>query len=80
MDWKCSVPFHRECRTLPFPVVSSPDFPYNLQQAIYIAVAIIFWDDLILPQGWMAGQWIWGTTAYIATLVTVLLKAALISE
>ncbi|KAK9899263.1 aminophospholipid-transporting P-type ATPase [Cystobasidium minutum MCA 4210] len=48
--------------------------------AIYIAVAIIFWDDLILPQGWMAGQWIWGTTAYIATLVTVLLKAALISD
>ena len=49
-------------------------------QAIYLAVAIIFWDDLILPQGWVAGQWIWGTTAYIATLVTVLLKAALISE
>jgi hypothetical protein len=34
----------------------------------------------MLPQGWIAGQWVWGTTVYVATLLTVLLKAALISE
>ena len=47
---------------------------------IYIATAILFYDELILPQGWIAGQWVWGTTVYVATLATVLLKAALISE
>lgn len=37
-------------------------------------------DELILPQGWIAGQWVWGTTLYLGTLLTVLAKAALISE
>lgn len=49
-------------------------------QVIYFASIGIFADELILPQGWIAGQWVWGTTVYVATLVTVLLKAALISE
>ena len=51
-----------------------------LPQVIYVATIIMFQDELILPQGWVAGQWVWGTTVYLATLVTVLAKAALISE
>lgn len=31
-------------------------------------------------QGWVSGQWVWGTTLYLTALVTVLGKAALISE
>lgn len=47
---------------------------------IYLASVAIFWSGLELAQGWIAGQWVWGTTVYMATLLTVLLKAALISE
>ncbi|KAG0145463.1 hypothetical protein CROQUDRAFT_45753 [Cronartium quercuum f. sp. fusiforme G11] len=47
---------------------------------IFFCTAIIFNEDLILNQGWTAGQWVWGTTAYLLTLATVLGKAALISD
>ncbi|KAL7010116.1 aminophospholipid translocase [Cystobasidiomycetes sp. EMM_F5] len=47
---------------------------------IYLCGVAIFYDELILPQGWLAGQWIWGTTVYMATLVMVLAKAAMISD
>lgn len=49
-------------------------------QIIYVVSVAIFWDDLILPQGWIAGQWVWGTTLYLSALLAVLAKAALISE
>ncbi|KAK4705641.1 phospholipid-transporting ATPase, partial [Phenoliferia sp. Uapishka_3] len=47
---------------------------------IYVATAWVMKDELILPQGWIAGQWVWGTTLYLGCLLTVLAKAALISD
>ncbi|KAF8222638.1 calcium transporting ATPase [Tricholoma matsutake] len=41
---------------------------------------ILFWGDLKLVTGLDAGHWFWGTTLYLAVLLTVLGKAALISE
>lgn len=51
-----------------------------LLQVIYAVSVAIFWENLILPQGWIGGQWVWGTTLYLSALLTVLAKAALISE
>lgn len=36
--------------------------------------------DLIQDNGQNSGLWVWGTTLYLAVLLTVLGKAALISE
>lgn len=41
---------------------------------------ILFWGDLKLTDGLDSGHWFWGTTLYLAVLLTVLGKAALISE
>ncbi|GAA6033681.1 hypothetical protein JCM8097_004379 [Rhodosporidiobolus ruineniae] len=48
--------------------------------AIYCCTAAIFNQGLILAQGWVGGQWVWGTTLYLSALLTVLAKAALISD
>ena len=40
----------------------------------------MFWGDLQLSDGLDSGHWFWGTTLYLAVLLTVLGKAALISE
>ncbi|SCV68524.1 BQ2448_645 [Microbotryum intermedium] len=47
---------------------------------IYAVTVAVFWGDLILPQGWVGGEWMWGTTLYLAALLAVLAKAALISD
>jgi phospholipid-transporting ATPase len=47
---------------------------------IYVFGALIFWDDLTLNPGWIGGHWIWGTTIYMVVVVTVLAKAAIVSE
>ncbi|KAF8813752.1 Ca-transporting ATPase [Phlegmacium glaucopus] len=41
---------------------------------------ILFWGDLRLANGLDSGHWFWGTTLYLAVLLTVLGKAALISD
>lgn len=41
---------------------------------------VLFWGDLKQANGLDSGLWFWGTTLYLATLVTVLGKAALVSE
>ena len=41
---------------------------------------ILFWGDLKQATGLDSGHWFWGTTLYLAVLLTVLGKAALISE
>ena len=41
---------------------------------------ILFWGDLKQASGLDSGHWFWGTTLYLAVLLTVLGKAALISE
>ncbi|BGP12149.1 hypothetical protein JCM10213_004714 [Rhodosporidiobolus nylandii] len=48
--------------------------------AIYCITAAVFNQGLILAQGWIGGQWVWGTTLYLSALLTVLAKAALISD
>ncbi|KAJ9119842.1 hypothetical protein QFC24_005556 [Naganishia onofrii] len=40
----------------------------------------VFWGDLKLPDGTDTGLWFWGTTLYLMVLLTVLGKAALISD
>lgn len=41
---------------------------------------ILFWGDLKLADGLDSGHWFWGTALYLAVLLTVLGKAALISD
>ncbi|KIJ40687.1 hypothetical protein M422DRAFT_32137 [Sphaerobolus stellatus SS14] len=41
---------------------------------------ILFWGDLKQASGLDTGHWFWGTTLYLAVLLTVLGKAALISD
>ena len=41
---------------------------------------ILFWGDLKQATGYDSGHWFWGTTLYLSVLLTVLGKAALISE
>ncbi|KAG5645430.1 hypothetical protein DXG03_006254 [Asterophora parasitica] len=41
---------------------------------------ILFWGDLKQSDGLDTGHWFWGTTLYLAVLLTVLGKAALISD
>ncbi|KAF8973169.1 calcium transporting ATPase [Flammula alnicola] len=47
---------------------------------LYGFSVILFWGDLKLANGLDSGHWIWGTTLYLAVLLTVLGKAALISD
>jgi phospholipid-transporting ATPase len=47
---------------------------------LYFASIYIFSQDLMLPDGKLAGHWTWGTTLYTAVLATVLGKAALITD
>ncbi|KZS88835.1 calcium transporting ATPase [Sistotremastrum niveocremeum HHB9708] len=41
---------------------------------------IMFWGDLKQATGFDTGHWFWGTTLYLAVLLTVLGKAALVSD
>ncbi|KAI1648477.1 phospholipid-translocating P-type ATPase [Daldinia loculata] len=47
---------------------------------LYIFSELIWYSDLILGDGTMAGHWVWGTALYAATLATVLGKAALVTS
>ncbi|KAG6857725.1 hypothetical protein H0H87_004141 [Tephrocybe sp. NHM501043] len=47
---------------------------------LYGFSVILFWGDLKLSNGLDSGHWFWGTTLYLAVLLTVLGKAALISD
>lgn len=49
-------------------------------QLLYGFSVILFWGDLKQASGLDSGHWFWGTTLYLAVLLTVLGKAALISE
>lgn len=52
---------------------------YHSLLLYYISI-LLFWDDGILSNGQVAGHWVWGTALYTAGLVTVLGKAALITN
>ncbi|WPH03107.1 putative phospholipid-transporting ATPase [Acrodontium crateriforme] len=47
---------------------------------LYIISQLIYDKDGILPDGQVAGHWVWGTALYTAALVTVLGKAALMTN
>ncbi|KAF5322350.1 hypothetical protein D9619_001712 [Psilocybe cf. subviscida] len=47
---------------------------------LYGFSVILFWGDLKIGDGFDSGHWYWGTTLYLAVLLTVLGKAALISD
>lgn len=49
-------------------------------QVLFGFSVILFWGDLKQATGFDSGHWFWGTTLYLAVLLTVLGKAALISE
>ncbi|KAL1411420.1 aminophospholipid translocase [Vanrija albida] len=61
-------------------------FFYWVGNAIYHSVllfafsCIVFYADLIAADGKNSGLWVWGTMLYLAVLLTVLGKAALISD
>lgn len=49
-------------------------------QVLFGFSVILFWGDLKQSTGLDSGHWFWGTMLYMAVLLTVLGKAALISE
>ncbi len=49
-------------------------------QVLFGFSVILFWGDLKQATGLDSGHWFWGTTLYLAVLLTVLGKAALVSE
>lgn len=53
---------------------------HRLPQILFGFSVILFWGDLKQSSGLDSGHWFWGTMLYMAVLLTVLGKAALISE
>lgn len=49
-------------------------------QVLFGFSVILFWGDLKQATGLDSGHWFWGLTLYLAVLLTVLGKAALVSE
>jgi phospholipid-transporting ATPase len=47
---------------------------------LYVAAELIWYGDLMLSDGKIAGHWVWGTALYTAVLATVLGKAALVTN
>lgn len=41
---------------------------------------VLFWGDLKETTGYDSGHWVWGTILYMMVLITVLGKAALVSD
>jgi hypothetical protein len=62
-----------------FPSIKPADI-YRLWQVAFGFSVILFWGDLKQSTGFDSGHWFWGTMLYIAVLLTVLGKAALVSE
>jgi len=53
---------------------------YHFVQVAFGFSIILFWGDLKQSSGYDSGHWFWGTMLYLAVLLTVLGKAALVSE
>ncbi|KAK4986830.1 aminophospholipid translocase [Elasticomyces elasticus] len=47
---------------------------------LYFASQLIYWNDLPQSDGKVAGHWVWGASLFTAGLVTVLGKAALVTN
>jgi phospholipid-transporting ATPase len=76
--WVGNALYHSVVRTC------SSDIPtddiYQVVQVAFGFSVILFWGDLKQSQGYDSGHWFWGTMLYLAVLLTVLGKAALVSE
>jgi hypothetical protein len=59
--------------------VPTDDIHWLLQVAFGFSI-ILFWGDLKQTTGYDSGHWFWGTMLYLAVLLMVLGKAALVSE
>jgi len=73
---ECSV--SQSCELLLSSTLALSDDLDN--QVLYAFSIVLFWGDLKQVDGLDTGHWFWGTTLYLAVLLTVLGKAALISE
>ena len=47
---------------------------------LYVGSELFWYDDLMLGNGQIAGHWVWGTALYGTVLLTVLGKAALVTN
>lgn len=47
---------------------------------LFAASVVLFWGDAKLTNGLDSGHWVWGTILYMMVLITVLGKAALVSD
>jgi len=56
------------------------DDTHHFVQVAFGFSIILFWGDLKQSTGHDSGHWFWGTMLYLAVLLTVLGKAALVSE
>lgn len=66
--------FYHSVVSLAFPAIKTH------QQILFAFSCFVFWADLIASDGKNSGLWVWGTTLFISVLLTVLGKAALISD
>ena len=76
--WVGNALYHSIVRTSSSHILTD-DIYQRLQVAFGFSV-ILFWGDLKQSAGYDSGHWFWGTMLYIAVLLTVLGKAALVSE
>ena len=49
-------------------------------KVLFAFSVVLFWGDLKEANGLDSGLWVWGTMLYLTVLLTVLGKAALVSE
>jgi phospholipid-transporting ATPase len=75
--WIGNALYHSLVRIAPLAATNYHNLPCQL---LFWFSVILFWGDLKQASGLDSGLWFWGTTLYLAVLLTVLGKAALISE
>ena len=76
MDRQRALPQHR---SYPF-LLHTDRCIYSYSQVAFGFSVILFWGDLKSSKGYDCGHWFWGTMLYLAVLLIVLGKAALVSE
>ena len=76
--WVGNALYHSIVRTCSSHIPT--DDIYRFAQVAYGFSVILFWGDLKQSTGYDSGHWFWGTMLYLAVLLTVLGKAALVSE
>ncbi len=77
--WVGNALYHSIVRTFP-PIYLLAGDIYQFVQVAFGFSIILFWGDLKQSAGYDSGHWFWGTMLYLAVLLTVLGKAALVSE